>query len=145
MPHSPPAQKGAQTETKKKLSCSSSRRGSYSNSGLVVLRAGVRTSHLRALDGFRLIVCLKRRREGKSGAGSPSRFTTMLSRNFDFLETIRTGNTRSGCFITGHSSINRTVLWHYSFKISPDRKSGKAIRSEEHTSELQSQSNLVCR
>src|SRR5205809_1720007 len=57
--------------------------------------------------------------------GLCSRFTTMLSRNFAFLGTIRTTNTRSGCFITGHSSINPTVLWHYSFRISLDQQFGR--------------------
>src|SRR2546430_11107387 len=59
------------------------------------------------------------------------------SANQESLQSTDTG----GCFRTGRRSILRGF---------PDRRrrrspSSTASRSEEHTSELQSQSNLVCR
>src|SRR5688572_31095298 len=67
---------------------------------------------------------------------------------FPYTTLFRSGVERG--FITRDDAIKRTLtslrfFWNSAHGPEPDATGYKGFRSEEHTSELQSQSNLVCR
>src|SRR2546430_13672252 len=61
-------------------------------------------------------------------------YTTLFRSTFSFGKRSK----------TPRKAIEASVRWMSSASVTPSMK-GRRLRSEEHTSELQSQSNIVCR
>src|SRR2546430_8867424 len=64
---------------------------------------------------------------------------------FPYTTLFRSAAGEGGFGVAGHGEELLLELSHLVFEVSSHKRSINQSRSEEHTSELQSQSNLVCR
>src|SRR5476649_2578786 len=104
---------------------------------------------MAALIGWRLVRLVATRRSGRAGAKLHVRLVTWFSVFFFDAENV----IRVHC-VTGVQtcalpiSIATRRAYHFRVRVVKRRTlvvGGLAVRSEEHTSELQSHSDLVCR